>query len=231
MNSKVENKKYFGFTFVKSKKTEEPPGDHLWLDIKQKSIRFILCDGVSSSSSDSASSQLVVKNLADKMLKKRSVKTFKSEFPELVNTLNKKMLSENLSSTVCLFNGGDAQNFVACAGDSALVIRDQQKNIIYYNNIYNLKHSSEGIFSKTDDQREHIITTCLGIANLRLEICSDIKLEKGFEILSFSDGLVQYVKSVDEAFAFTQELINGNADLFKEPNFDDVSIVYIKIKE
>jgi serine/threonine protein phosphatase PrpC len=225
----IELDPYKGFYYLKSKEGKELPGDSIWFDVRSEDkLSLILCDGVSSSESDSKASQMSVERLSELVKSKRVLESLKKDLIITLDDLNHDLLSKNLSTTLCFFSGNQDENVIATSGDSALLILDQDRNVIFYNNIYNLKHSSEGVF-EVPDGREHMLITCLGHYSSRFEVSSDIMLPKNFEIITFSDGVLQYVDSMKSLFTLIDVMKEKGQDFsFPDANMDDVSLIYVK---
>jgi len=225
----IELDPYKGFYYLKSKGNRDLAGDTIWFDVKADGkLSLILCDGVSSSESDIKSSQLAVERLSELAKSKRIMDSLKKDVLITLEDLNQDLLSKNLSTTLCFFSGNSDENLVATSGDSALLIFDQDRNLLFYNNIYNLKHSSEGIF-ETPDGREHMLTNCLGHYSSKYEISTDISFPKSFEIITFSDGILQYVDSMKSLFTLIDVMKEQGQDFsFADENMDDLSMIYIK---
>ena len=225
----IELDPYTGFYCVKPKKQSKEPGDSIWFDLKSEDkLNLILCDGVSSSESDYKSSQMAVERLSELVKSKRVSESLKKDLIITLEDLNQDMLAKNYSTTLCFFSGNRDENVIVTSGDSGLLVFDQDRNIIFYNNIYNLKHSSEGIF-EVPDGREHLLITCLGHHTPRYEVSTDIKLPKHFEIITFSDGVLQYVDDLQSLFTLIDVVKEQGQDFtLPEENLDDFSMIYVK---
>lgn len=226
----IEIDPYHGFYFLKSKKEATGPGDTIWFDVKSDGkLSLILCDGVSSSVSDSRSSQYAVEAISELVKSKRLLESLKKDMIITMEDLNQDLLAKNLCTTLCFYSGHKDENIIVNSGDSVFLIFDQDRNIVFYNNVYNLKHSSEGVF-ETPDGREHMLITCLGHYSSRYEVSTDVALPDSYEIITFSDGLLQYVDNMDDLFKMV-DTMNDSRDEFMLPekNADDVSLIYIKV--
>ena len=229
MFKSIELNSYKGCYYVKPKRGKELSGDTIWFDVRSEDkLNLVLCDGVSSSESDSQSSQIAVERISKLVKSKRLLRSLKRDLIITLEDLNYDLMSKNFSTTLCFFSGNSNENVIVTSGDSVLFIFDQDRNLIFYNNIYNLKHSSEGVF-ETPDGREHILITCLGSHCLRYEISSNIALPTNYEIVTFSDGILQYVDSIKSLFNLI-DMMNekGEEFVFPEENMDDLSMIYIK---
>ena len=227
----IELNSYKGFYYIKPKGEGELGGDSIWFDTRSNDkLSLILCDGVSSSESDSQSSQMAVERLSKLVKSKRTLESLKKDLIITLEKLNQEFLSKNLSTTLCFFSGGNKdENIIVTSGDSALLIFDQDRNPIFYNNIYNLKHSSEGVF-EIPDGREHMLITCLGHYGSKYEISSGVSLPRSYEIVTFSDGILQYVNSIKSLFTLIDAMKNKGQDfVFPDKNMDDLSIIYIQV--
>ncbi len=229
MYKAIELKDLSGFQFLKEKKEDQASGDAFWFEGKNKDIfSFVLCDGVSSSESDFESSNTAVKTLSKFIKSKRNISSLiKDLFPKL-DGLNATLLKKNLSTTLCMFSKDKNQNLIVSSGDSALLIFDENRNLCFYNNIYNLKHSSEGVFEEPSGL-EHMLINCLGHGSCKYETSFNVPLPEKFEILSFSDGALQYIASPKKLFEFVDRILMDK-EKFELPvkNFDDFSMIYLK---
>jgi len=221
---------YKGFYFIKSKKEDKEPGDTIWFDVKSDGkLSLILCDGVSSSVSDTRSSQYAVEEISELVKSKRLLESLKKDIIITMEDLNQDLLAKNLCTTLCFYSGHQDENVIVNSGDSVFMIFDQDRNLMFYNNVYNLKHSSEGVF-EVPDGREHMLITCLGHYSSRYEVSTDVALPDNYEIVTFSDGLLQYVDSLESLFALIENM-SERRDEFElaDKNMDDVSLIYIKV--
>jgi|GEM_PF-4872623 len=229
MYKAIELKDLSGFQFLKEKKEDQASGDAFWFEAKNKDkFSFVLCDGVSSSESDSESSQITVKTLSKFIQSKRNISSLRKELFTKLDSLNNTLLKKNLSTTLCMFSKDKDQNLVVATGDSAILIFDQNRNLCFYNNIYNLKHSSEGVFEEPSGL-EHMLINCLGHGSCKYETSFNVPLPDQFEVLCFSDGALQYIESPKKLFEFVDRVLMDK-EKFELPvkNFDDFSMIYLK---
>lgn len=230
MFKKIENECFNGFQYLKAKPDKAEAGDFLDLNFSKDKVKLVLCDGVSSAASDSEASQKAVQSLSSLMKKKKNIKTFSRSLVDHLALLNDELHEKELYTTFCLFYGDKDENIIATSGDSALIIRSKEGQALFHNNIYNLKCSSESIFSAPDG-REHIILTCLGHHPFRYELSSDIEIDSGTELFCFSDGLLQYTKNIEQVSLFVEQIQKDPEMTFiAEKNYDDISLVYLKFK-